>query len=121
MLPDRLIVLDRPPLTPNGKLDHEQIRRIADTAGRQPAAASPSAAQMEQAICQVWSEILGLESLDPGQNVFDEGAHSLAATQAHGQLQSLFGLPFPVSDLFEFPCPRDLAGQLTAYRRGASR
>jgi len=121
MIPDRLVALDRLPLTPNGKLDHDQIQRIAERAGHRPVPLSPSTAQVEQTICQVWSEILGLDVLDPGRNVFDEGAHSLAATQAHGQLQSLLGLPFPVSDLFEFPCPRDLAGQLIAYQRGPTR
>jgi amino acid adenylation domain-containing protein len=121
MLPDRVVIVDRLPLTPNGKLDHDQSRQIAESAGRRPAVVNPSLAQIEATICQVWSEVLGVNGLDPGRNVFDEGAHSIAATHVHGQLQSLLGVPFPVSDLFEFPCPRDLAGKLSVYRRVASR
>lgn len=117
MIPDHLVVLDELPRTPNGKLDHDEIRRLAEDTGRHAPAPDASTAQIEETICLVWRDVLHSEAVDPDRNVFDHGAHSLAATQAHGQLQALLGVPFPVSDLFEYPRPRDLAGRLGTYRR----
>jgi amino acid adenylation domain-containing protein len=118
MLPDNVVVLDELPLTPNGKLDHDAIGRLAEHVAQQALpAAEVSTAQLEEIVCRVWREVLELATVDPVRNVFDQGAHSLAATRAHGQLQALLGLPFPVSDLFEYPCPRQLAARLGVYRR----
>jgi amino acid adenylation domain-containing protein len=118
LLPDDVIVLDRLPLTANGKLDQAAMRIIAERSERRAVPANASVGQVEQVICQVWGEVLDLDAVDPVGNVFDAGAHSLAATRAHGRIEALLGLRFPVSDLFEFPRPRDLAGRLGAHRRG---
>jgi amino acid adenylation domain-containing protein len=118
MIPDHVIVLDELPRTPNGKLDDEAITRLAQSAGEHALPATDvSVAQIEQLVCRVWREELRLAAVDPVRNVFDQGAHSLAATRAHGQLQALLGVSFPVSDLFEFPSPRELAERLRTHRR----
>ena len=119
LVPEDVIVLDRLPLTTNGKLDQAAIQVIAERSRARVIPANASIGQVERVVCQVWSEVLELDTVDPAGNIFDAGAHSLAATRAHGRLQALLGLRFPVSDLFEFPCPRDLAGRLGAHRRGA--
>ncbi|MFG1610423.1 AMP-binding protein [Actinoplanes sp. NPDC049265] len=120
LLPDHVLVLGQLPLTANGKLDDVAIQKLAESAGDQALPSTDlSTAEIEDVICRLWRDVLDLTVIDPARNVFDQGAHSLAATLAHSRLQAWLGLRFPVSDLFEYPCPRELAGRLREYRRTA--
>ncbi|QNP66639.1 non-ribosomal peptide synthetase [Streptomyces genisteinicus] len=117
MLPEQEVLLDRMPMTANGKLDEAALERLSEEghARRLPDTASP--AEIEAAVCAVWADALAAPGIAPDANVFDLGAHSLVVTRVHGRISAALGVEFPVHEVFEYPRPRDLARRLAALRR----
>ncbi|OLF53749.1 non-ribosomal peptide synthetase, partial [Pseudomonas chlororaphis] len=92
MLPAQVQVLDRLPLTANGKVDRQtlaQWRPAADAqAGDSPeqAPADPLAA----ALCEVWAQALGLSRIGVNDSFYEKGADSLILARVAGQLREQF-------------------------------
>lgn len=129
MVPASLTVLDRLPLTANGKTDRKALAERTATK-RMPAAAAPShaaaipampakspaaagaPADLEHRISAVWCRLLGLETVGRTQNFFDLGGHSLLAVQLHRALQSELSADLKLTDIFRFPTVASLASHL---------
>ncbi|WP_089156172.1 non-ribosomal peptide synthetase [Micromonospora sp. NBS 11-29] len=116
MVPEQVVTVDELPTTPNGKLDEARLGEVAQREYTELLPASATRREVEAAVCRVWADALALPALSPDTNVFEVGAHSLVVTRVHHLLQVTLGLTFPVHYLFEFPRPRDLAGQLGLRR-----
>jgi amino acid adenylation domain-containing protein len=110
MVPARLVVLDALPLSPNGKLDRKALP-APDWAGTQ-ADAEPPRGPVEEALAQVWCEVLNLQAVARSDNFFDIGGHSLAATRMVVQLRHRFGFELPLAAVFETPVLVDLAARI---------
>ncbi|MFI7217025.1 non-ribosomal peptide synthetase [Micromonospora maritima] len=116
MVPEQVVLVDELPITPNGKLDEARLGQLAQREYTALLPASATLREVEVAVCRVWADALALPALSPDTNVFEVGAHSLVVTRVHHLLQVTLGLTFPVHYLFEFPRPRELAGQLGRRR-----
>ena len=111
MVPSQIVVLDRLPLTANGKIDRKALPAIP----AQNNAASSEEAQndMERTIAQIWAEALGIDNVGLHQNFFDLGATSLMVPEVQIELQQKLGREIPLIDLFQFHTIHSLAGRLT--------
>ncbi|MFI6505384.1 amino acid adenylation domain-containing protein [Nonomuraea typhae] len=99
LVPAALTIIDELPLTPNGKLDQAPLLRI----GAAPAAAQAPGRELdptEQTVAEIWTEMLGLSGLGPGDDFFALGGHSLSATRVGMRIQEIFGIEFPLHRLF---------------------
>lgn len=111
MLPAQIIVLDTLPLTPNGKVD----RNALPSPGWERSSLTEATAfvaprnAIEKAIVQIWSEILGVESVGIHDNFFNLGGHSLRATKAVSRIRTVLHVDIPLRDLFEAPTVAGLA------------
>ncbi|ACU38738.1 AMP-binding protein [Actinosynnema mirum] len=112
LVPESVLLLDRVPLTPNGKVDEAALRELADAEGALPPEARRSPGTVERAVCRVWEQALGGVAVTADANVFDLGAHSLIVTRVHQRLEAVLGLSFPVHSLFDHPRPSALAEYL---------
>lgn len=109
MLPNHFMVLEQLPLSPNGKLDRQQLpapdlsHTAVYVAPRTP---------LEETLVLVWQELLKRAEIGVEDNFFTLGGHSLLATQLVSRLRPLFG-PLPVRTLFEHPTIAQLAPHLS--------
>ncbi len=109
MIPSTFVSLDALPLTPNGKVD----RRALPILGRSRMAPGidfvPPRGPIEQAIAEIWSELLGGESPGPHDDFFERGGHSLLAIQLLARLRHTFDVEVSLKDYLEEPTVSRLA------------
>nr|BFF05029.1 hypothetical protein GCM10020241_67040 [Streptoalloteichus tenebrarius] len=99
-----IILLDRLPLTPTGKLDRRALPPPpAPTGG--PAPRSPQ----EQILCGLFAELLDVESVAPDDDFFALGGHSLLATRLVNRVRACFGATLSVDEVFDAPTPARLS------------
>nr|WP_275942082.1 non-ribosomal peptide synthetase [Nocardia cerradoensis] len=108
MVPAMIIVLDRIPLTPVGKLDRAALPEpvFEATAFRAPVTAT------EQAVAAVYAEVLGVERVGLDDDFFALGGNSLSATRVVARLGAALDAEVPVRLVFEAATVERLAAQV---------
>ena len=105
MVPAALVVLDRLPLNPNGKIDRAALPKPEPmAAGERIAPSTPT----EVAVAAVWAEVLGQPEVGVDDDFFALGGDSFSAVRA----VKLTDPDLRVIDLFTRPTVRALAAYL---------
>jgi amino acid adenylation domain-containing protein len=110
-------VLDALPLSPNGKVDRKELARLAPQAqGAGGASSSRPQGPVENELAVLVAEALGVAVAEVGRHddFFALGGHSLLATRVVSRASRLFGVPLPVSALFQAPTVASLAARIAA-------
>src|SRR5947209_6683274 len=119
MVPVAVVVVEEMPLTSNGKIDRQRLPEPED--GKAGGGSRGARAPVEEILCGIYAEVLGVERVEVEDSFFDLGGHSLLATQAISRIQSLFGTELPLYDIFEAPTVEGLARRVEqALREGVS-
>ena len=138
MVPTQVILLDRMPMTPNGKIDRKALPDPVTLTEAAESAEIPAAGadhEAEAIIGGIWGAALGLKTVPPTANFFDLGGHSLLVVQVQRQMRAALGRDIAITDLFRFPTVRSITAHLaeatsddpaddaqsTAASRGAAR
>ncbi|MDQ1024653.1 amino acid adenylation domain-containing protein [Streptomyces umbrinus] len=114
MVPGWFVSLPALPLTPNGKIDRKALPKPPS---ERPDLADTYTAprnEIETAIADIWSDVLGIDRIGIHDNFFDLGGHSLLATRVINQISKFLNSNVPVRDLFRFPTIAGLAFELSA-------
>jgi acyl-CoA synthetase (AMP-forming)/AMP-acid ligase II/acyl carrier protein len=107
-VPHRVVVVDRLPRNPSGKVVKAEVRALL--AGQAPDARSAAPTdQTEAVVASVWEAVLGLSHVGIDDDFFALGGHSLAAAQIASRVRDAFGIELPVTAVFESPTVAELA------------
>jgi len=113
MVPGAFVLLDCLPLTPSGKLNRQALpapsKRQSDN--HYVAPQSP----IEERLCAIWADVLGIEKAGADDDFFALGGHSLLATQLLSRVRAAFDIDLPLRAIFNHPTPAGLARDVTQH------
>ena len=112
MIPAYWLVLEKLPLTSNGKIDRRALPLPNPELHRSVDYVAPKNPTQE-AIAAIFGQVLKLEKVGIDDNFFEIGGNSLQATQVISRLRESFSLELPLRRLFEQPTVADLALAVT--------
>lgn len=115
MLPSAWLWLDAMPLNANGKLDRNALPASAASCNDAPAYVAPRD-EAEQAVADIWREVLGVRQVSIHDDFFELGGHSLSGVQVTAKVQELFNIEMPVNILFEAATVAQYVERLAEYQ-----
>ncbi|MFF3325356.1 alpha/beta fold hydrolase, partial [Streptomyces sp. NPDC002889] len=109
MVPASVVVLDSLPVTVNGKLNRAALPApdLEGLGGRAPS--SP----LEEALCGLFGEVLGLESVGADISFFELGGDSLLAMKLIARIQTVLDTEVSIRALFTGPTVEAVARSLS--------
>uniref|UniRef100_UPI003BA2F6AC amino acid adenylation domain-containing protein n=1 Tax=Pseudomonas canadensis TaxID=915099 RepID=UPI003BA2F6AC len=110
MVPAHLLVLERLPLSPNGKVDRAALPK--PDASHSLAEWVAPVTEKEQRIAAIWAQVLGAERVGLNDHFFEMGGHSLLATQVVSRVRHGLGIEVALKTLFEQPVLGDFVSCL---------
>ena len=130
MIPAPIVVLEKMPLTPSGKINRSALPTPNNISRDKTAALTLPQSEAEKLIADIWQQILQIQHFGIDDNFFELGGNSLLLTQVHKQLTVHWASDLSPVTLFQYPTIRSLAqyltqetplrsqsqGQLTQYR-----
>ncbi len=115
MIPAAFRVVDRLPLSANGKVDRAalldpELGGAGTKAGRAPFEAPRN--ELEELIASLWREVLHVDEVGIHDNFFELGGHSVPMVRIYNELSLSLEGEFPLVALFEHPTIGSLASYL---------
>ncbi|MFI3155316.1 MAG: amino acid adenylation domain-containing protein [Methylococcaceae bacterium] len=115
MLPSAWLWLDAMPLNANGKLNRNALPASLSQIDNAPSHVAPRD-EAEQAVADIWREVLGVQQLSIHDDFFELGGHSLSGVQVTAKVQELFNIEVPVNILFEAATVAKFVDRMTEYQ-----
>jgi acyl-CoA synthetase (AMP-forming)/AMP-acid ligase II/acyl carrier protein len=122
---DEVVPINRVPKTTSGKItrrrlatDYEDgiydeiVLSLHDLRQAHHRGATTAVTALEQILARICHEVVTDRELDPNDNFFEIGISSLALAEIHERLDELYPDLIEVSDFFDYPTVRELAGFL---------
>ncbi|RSN66480.1 hypothetical protein DMH12_00670 [Streptomyces sp. WAC 04229] len=110
MVPAVFRIVERFPLTGNGKVDRNALR--AQGGGLPTAPRAEPSTPTEQLLAQIFTEVLGCPPPGAGDSFFEIGGHSLLVPRLTGAIAARTGIRLSVRDLYRVPRLDELAAHL---------
>ncbi|VVP34366.1 amino acid adenylation domain-containing protein [Pseudomonas fluorescens] len=112
MVPARILVLERFPLSANGKLDRRALPEPEWALGGYRAPRNA----LEQALTAIWQDVLGVPQVGIDDNFFELGGDSLQVLKVISRVRSQpqLGFELKLRDLMQKPCIAELSGYQAA-------
>ncbi|CAF4553189.1 unnamed protein product [Rotaria socialis] len=100
MIPNRLMRIDKIPVTINGKLDAKALPDIDFSADENNYCAPRN--ELEVTLCEIWSDILGIEKVGITDDFFRLGGDSIGSLRIVSRVRQEHDLNISVKDIFMF-------------------
>jgi amino acid adenylation domain-containing protein len=110
MVPSAFVLLEKIPLTPNGKVDRKALPD-SDFSQLQRIYVAPRT-EMEKTLCHIWQEVLGVEPVGLSDNFFQLGGNSLLAVSLTSRIRKILGVEIAVRVLFISPTVKGLLASM---------
>ncbi|MDJ0658845.1 MAG: amino acid adenylation domain-containing protein [Crocosphaera sp.] len=106
MIPNLFILLEKMPLTPNGKINYQGLPSSEHYFTNKPII--PPRNPVEETLGNIWKEILNLETVSMNHNFFELGGDSIVSIQVVSQAKQA-GIQITAKQLFEYQTIGELA------------
>lgn len=116
MAPSAFVVLDKFPLTPNGKINHKALPAPMPDRADSKQTFEPPRTATEKTLAQLWQELLRLPRVGIHDNFFEIGGHSLLAMQFMTRVHNSFQAELSLRNIFETPTIAELANLVDSKR-----
>ncbi|MCJ8273573.1 MAG: amino acid adenylation domain-containing protein, partial [Psychrosphaera sp.] len=111
MVPAIFVILEKMPLTNNGKIDRKALPAPGEEDRQKQEYVAPTG-ELQQALCQMWQEVLSLQQVGVEDDFFELGGHSLLATRVVSRIRQEMAVEIPLRILFEQPTITALAQEI---------
>jgi amino acid adenylation domain-containing protein/FkbM family methyltransferase len=108
MIPQSFILIDKMPLTANGKVDFAAVAQI-DTPFDQGALYVAPRTDIEQRLKRIWEEVLNQKDIGVAQDFFELGGYSLKAIRIISMINKEFSVALELDVFFDNPTIEQLA------------
>ncbi|HEY9848380.1 MAG TPA: amino acid adenylation domain-containing protein [Leptolyngbyaceae cyanobacterium] len=112
MLPAAFIVLDRLPITVNGKVDRKALPSPNLIVEKEVSPIVAPTTSLETSLVEIWTQLLGRKQVGIHDNFFELGGHSLLATQLVSRIRDRFQVELPLRNIFETPTIAQIAQKI---------
>ncbi|GAB2507077.1 hypothetical protein GCM10026982_37090 [Nocardiopsis aegyptia] len=109
MVPGAFVELDALPLTAHGKLDRAALPDPEPVPDHRP-----PGTPLEELMCRVHADALGVASVGADDDFFARGGHSLMLVRLRARIEKETGARLPIADLFTHTTPANLAERVAA-------
>jgi len=109
MTPSAFVVLDKFPLTPNGKINRKALPAPAADRAESKQPFTPPRTPTEETLAKIWRELLRQPEIGIDDNFFQIGGHSLLAMQLMARARNEFQTALSLRNIFEAPTIAELA------------
>jgi thioesterase domain-containing protein/acyl carrier protein len=100
MVPQAFVLLERMPVTPNGKLDRRALPAPEQHRGELEDAFVSPRDIFELQLTQIWEEVLRIRPISIKDNFFELGGHSMLAMRLMARVEQVFNQKIPLAALF---------------------
>ncbi len=107
MVPSAFVILDKIPITPNGKVDHRALP-LPETTRHVDSGFTAPQTPTEERLAEIWSEVLRLEKVSIYDNFFELGGDSIISIQMISRANQI-GLQLSPKQLFQYQTIAELA------------
>jgi hypothetical protein len=101
MVPTLFVSLETMPLSPNGKVDRRILPEPDPIRTGLAGTYVPPSDDLQEIVCEVWEDILGLERVGIDDKFLELGGHSILAVQIQARLSEIFPFPIKLRSIFE--------------------
>jgi hypothetical protein len=113
MVPAAFVRLDSLPLLPGGKPDRRALP-APEADAYAVRGYEPPVGETEEALAELWAQVLGLERVGRHDHFFELGGHSLLASKLAVRIRQSMEIDLALRDVFENPVLSGLARQIVA-------
>jgi tyrocidine synthetase-3 len=118
MVPALFVVLEKMPLTPNGKIDRQALPEPKDSEADSPK--TPLSTATEEELAAIWAKELKLEPsrIFKEANFFELGGHSLKGINVIAAVHRVLHVKLELEDIFIYPRLQELAAFIDGTGKG---
>jgi acyl carrier protein len=110
MIPEAFVVLDKFPMTPNGKVNRQALPVPGSATPAENSA--PPRSPIEEKVAEIWREVMKRDQIGREDDFFELGGHSLMAMMVLSRVRKTFNTNLTMRDVFEAPTIAGLAAIL---------
>jgi amino acid adenylation domain-containing protein len=117
MVPVDVLLLERMPLTSNGKIDRKTLPLPAELHLTASGSYVTPSGEMETKVAEIWQDILNVRPIGVTDNFFERGGHSLLVVRVLMRIEQELGRELTITEFFQKPTIRDVVQMLEREQR----